>query len=281
MISIGCPATTAPSTPSHRVGRIHGRRPAIDERQRAHPPTVARRTAPNAPSQFERMPILIGAPSSAGAAPVSAGGAAGSPSPPAAVGGLGRRLSRRRSSLLVAAAATGGDDRQADARARRAGARARAPPVSCVTFMQSPLLSRSTLPVRDLPSTTPASPRWLVPASPLLSHTRRPDSAAGSAGLTSRARSPLEVAGSTESQIPTSPPGESSTIRKKMAPMTVLKRCADEVDVPCGVVEHDEDDRADPGALDPEEAADDGDDEEVDRRAEVDRARARCCRSTR
>ncbi len=55
--------------------------------------------------------------------------------------------------------------------------------------------------------------------------------------------------------------------------MTVLKRAPMKSIFRVAVLEHDEDERADPGALEPEEAADDGDHEDVERRAEVDRAR--------
>ena len=47
------------------------------------------------------------------------------------------------------------------------------------------------------------------------------------------------------------------------------------------VVDHDERERAEPGALDPAEAADHRDDEQLDRRTEADRRRARSDRSTR
>src|SRR5215217_3781548 len=47
----------------------------------------------------------------------------------------------------------------------------------------------------------------------------------------------------------------------------------DEIDALRVVIDDDEEQRADPGALEPVEAADDGDYEQVDRRAEVDRRR--------
>ena len=60
---------------------------------------------------------------------------------------------------------------------------------------------------------------------------------------------------------------------RKMSPMTVLKLPADHGErPPVGtgfddvVVDDDERERADPGTLDPPEAADDGHDEQIDRR---------------
>ena len=69
------------------------------------------------------------------------------------------------------------------------------------------------------------------------------------------------------------PPGETSTMTRKIAPISVCEARPDEADLLRVVVEDDEEERADPGALEPVEPADDGDHEHVDRRAEVDRRR--------
>ena len=69
--------------------------------------------------------------------------------------------------------------------------------------------------------------------------------------------------------------------RGRSTPISVWKRSPMKSMSLRVVVDEDEDERADPRALEPVEPADDGDDEHVDRRAQVDRAPGRSARSTR
>ena len=68
--------------------------------------------------------------------------------------------------------------------------------------------------------------------------------------------------------MPIKPSGETRTITRKMTPIMRVERAADDGQVVRAhvVVDDDERERAEPGALEPVETADDGDDEQVDRR---------------